>query len=390
MKTLDLDKDLELIDFYDNKYVAQLSDDRIIDFLRKKHEILCSDSIEVFPNEDSNFISVDSGLIYKKRDFYWIDRNIKRGWQYQLPEITTHEQAAIPLRREGSDLVGFYMDYEDMNSNRYMISDFSINRPMYFGFCLWDNTDTLWIGYMYNNFGEDYRKDLFNTRKIYRDYYIAKEKAKIKACVNAMTDYAAGSFYNKHKTEDTYVASGDISIVEDFFALNDSRFNNIINVTNFQCLKNENIPDDKKDHCQRTILIRRKINADRGELTAVEEYQARMPKSLYINGQFELRYPKKNDEVLKNEYRFDDYTLVINKSGYENCYNKCNEAIVQLWRSVMYRHFGEEYMQSMLEIENEKIDKYISSFDKETSDIGDIFESFSINENLIGEESPQK
>ena len=384
-KIIDLTQELDLVDFFDNRYISQIPPEQLCEFFKILYISSSPQSLEIKMPDRYQEVVIDDKFLGKNTNFFYHD-DIDYNNKWKLPNIDFYSFNTKPYRNEFKQTC--IMPFcEERNGSYVIFSDYQLRLPCFLGLTAWE-TNPLWLQFMYLNFGEQYRLDLLNTRSLYRQYYSAKEQAKINYSINKIEEYYAPNGYTIKKTGKTFIENAPADLATQFHWHHNDNKPNVIKVTNFQTLKNEDIPEDKKDYRNATILTREKNEHTGEHIISKKEYQSRQPRVFYENGERIVKYPKKNGPVEEHKFEFSDFSYNVIKNGnYEITMDDLTNENIAMWRGVMYSAFGEPYKQAVIDMEQQKVDEYLKAFDNETLEIEQLFESFAQNTNLIAEKT---
>lgn len=383
----------EFEDFCDFRFVDRLSDEELMDFVREgfKHRFSGLRDIKFIEVDPESWLDCDDVIINKEdRDYTFIIYSVKlrraeepdeddefyRFYKPQPPEVEVRylservdeffewnlkdAKCAIRLRECDSAEESIYF------------SDFTLRKNKDFGMLSWPTwvVDPDYLVFMIRKFGLEYTNQLFNTRKAYRAYYITKERALKSECMRLMEE-------NQHpilglkdrlvKTTERFIDS----ITEDVLRAFHYWYQwepYIIDVTNFQSLKNEDISPENKDSCGRTILRRFKYGRDEKGLYSIEEWQARQELTQRnSNGEYVKYYPKKNPPVNQRKKYFGDFVF---NDGYINENILLSNSVERIkygeWTGIMYSAFGEPYRIAFEGTFDDRLQKWVRNFDGTT------------------------
>lgn len=371
---LDFSKELEFEDFCDKKYISQIPEDELISFARRfflhKKGKNC---VEVSSREYNNSgVELDESYLDKDLIIYYV-RDIHKGNQWHLPEVEIRYLHCQPRRDwfgDDNNKVYAYFDYGTSRFALHIFSDFTISKPGFI-FNTWSFEPSYFM-FMYRKFGEEYCNSLLERRRVFRAYYLTRERAKRDNAIKLMKENALMSGIKPvPKTTETFIGSATTEMIKRFHLLQVRGEPWVIDVTNFQTLKNEDIPEENKDNMLRTMLRRIKPFNQDGHWGSIEEYQWREQKVDWNGEEYIRYYRRKNNPVQKRKYEFDDFSLKLNDSDW---YYRGDFERLSVWTGIMYSAFGEEYYQAYKKTFDDKIDKFIGEFDAETIKIIEIIQ----------------
>ena len=130
----------------------------------------------------------------------------------------------------------------------------------------------------------------------------------IYADLDKMEEYYFPNGYTIKKTGKTFIENAPAELATQFHWYHSDNKPNVIKVTNFQTLKNEDIPEESKDYRGATILTREKNEHTGEHIVSKKEYQARQPRVFYENGERIVKYPKKNGPIEEHKFEFNDFS----------------------------------------------------------------------------------
>ena len=380
-KIIDLTQELDLVDCFDNRYISQIPPEKLTEFFKILYKTSSPNSLEIKIPDRYQEVVIDDKYLGKDTNFFYYDE-IDYNNKWQLPNIDFYNFNSKPYRNENKQTC--VMPFcEERNGSYVIFSDYQLRLPCFLGLTAWE-TNPLWLQFMYTSFGEQYRQDLLNVRSFYRQYYTAKEQAKINYGISKMEEYYFPNGYTIKKTGKTFIENAPAELATQFHWYHSDNKPNVIKVTNFQTLKNEDIPEENKDYRGATILTREKNEHTGEHIVSKKEYQARQPRVFYENGEHIVKYPKKNGPIEEHKFEFNDFSYNVTKNNqYETTMDDPTTENVAMWRGVMYSAFGEPYKQAILDMEQQKIEEYLKAFDNETLEIEQIFQSFGQDNNLL-------
>ena len=387
-KVIDLTQELNLEDFFDKRYISQIPPEKISEFFKILYTSSSPNSLEIKMPDRYQEIVIDDKYLGKDMSFYYYDE-IDYNNKWQFPNIDFYNFNSKPYRNENNQTC--IMPFcEERNGSHVIFSDYKLKVPCFLGLTSWE-TNPLWLQFMYTQFGEQYRQDLLSVRNIYRQYYTARENAKIEYGLSKMEEYYLPTFAPLEKTGKTFIESAPVDLASQFHWYHGDRNPNVIRVTNFQTLKSDDIPEENKNYAGLTILTREKDEHTGESIISRKEFQDRQARVFYTNGERIVKYPKKNGPVVERKFEFSDFSYNVSKDGgYGTTMDDQTKDNVAMWRGVMYSAFGEPYKQAVIELEQQKIIDYLESFDQETFEIEQIFQSFGQDTNLLSQTTPQE
>jgi len=373
VRELSLDEDLSFEAFCDQRFINQVPEDELKEFA-KLHYVQTNNAyndIEVSQDvfrRGSRF-EVDKKHMNKDIYAYCIYDDVSRNNQWELPSV--HIGHSLCYKVRDYELIGQECDpYTSINYNyithkHYTFSDFTMYKPKYF-FNSWE-FDPAFFMFMYKKFGDKYVDAYLEKRNMYRAYWLSKETAKRDEAIRLMEENVPVFEVPKlTKTTDTFIESTPIEMAKLFHMVQVSGEPWVIDVTNFQTLKNEDIPEDKKRYGNNTRLRRIKYQKKDGNLESFEEYQWREQKYKYDweNKKSIPYYPKKNPPVKSKKFQFRDFDYTINEGDLPT--KLTPDDTTHKWTGLMYAAFGENYRQAYTKTFDDKITEFTNQFDAET------------------------
>ena len=399
-------------DFCDFRFVDRLSDEELKDFVRNSFKKKYGSALDI------KFIEVDpeawldcKDVIINREDkdctFIIYSINLRRDeepdedddcysfYKQQPPEVEIMHYVA-----EVAEFFEWHFDVNEcgvslreMYSERESVyfSDFTLRKNKDFGMISWPTwvIDADYLIFMTRKFGLEYTNQLFNTRKAYREYYIHKEKEIKSECVRLMkenTHPILGVKSGLVKTTDKFIDSTPEEVLRAFHYWYKWE-PHIIDVTNFQSLKNEDISPENKDRCGRTILRRLRFGKDNNGMYSIEEFQSRQETTrINANGEYVKVYPKKNNPVHQDKRYFRDFVF---GDGDLNESILMNESVDRLkyseWTGIMYSAFGEPYQKALEKTFDDKLLKWLRNYDGTTYVLTQFIDSLGQNTKKIDE-----
>ncbi len=380
-------------DFCDFRFVDRLSDKELKDFARNSFKnkfggeldikfievdpeawLDCEDVIISREDKDCTFIIYSIKLRRDEEpdeddDFYCF-------YKPKPPEVEIRHYVAEVVEyfdwhdQKQECVIGLKEMYSESESIYF--SDFTLRKNKNFGIITWPTwvIDADYLIFMTRKFGLEYTNQLFNTRKAYREYYIHKENAVKNECVRIMQENTHPIFGLKTslvKFTDKFIDCTPEEVLRAFHYWHNWE-PHVIDVTNFQSLKNEDISPENKDRCGRTVLRRFRYGKDDKGMYSIEEWQVRQEMTKRnANGEYVKVYPKKNNPVHQNKRYFCDFVF---GDGDQNEGVLMNESVDRLkygeWTGIMYSAFGEPYKKALENSFEEKLIKWLRDYDGTT------------------------